>query len=295
MSFRSWRTERAPISAAITVVRCALVVRVLDEWWSYLPAGSIADQVRDLGLSYGESGWLLALLTLGGVAASPVAALADRGNRRVLAAGGAALIAVGLAMFAVAAPFPVLAVAAAVMGGASDVMISPLEASLAELADDGLDRLLGRQHLITWCGDLLAPALLALGAATAVGWRGVFAITAVAFVVYAVVLARTNFPAPRHLDDAADTAPSAMGRALALLRMPDLWRLTVAEFALMPLDEAFLGFAVARSSAAGSGATAQGLAVGLVVGGWPARCGWPAAACAARRWREARRCWCSVR
>ncbi|QQS23678.1 MAG: MFS transporter [Actinomycetota bacterium] len=109
---------RAVLTAGIGVVRCALVVRLLDEWWSYLPAGTIDDQVGDLGLSYGQSGWLLALLTLGGLVGSPVAALADRGHRRVLAVGGTLTIAVALMAFAAAAPFPVLVVAALALGGA---------------------------------------------------------------------------------------------------------------------------------------------------------------------------------
>ncbi|MFZ1488788.1 MAG: MFS transporter [Ilumatobacteraceae bacterium] len=254
---------RAVLTAGIGVVRCALVVRLLDEWWSYLPAGTIDDQVGDLGLSYGQSGWLLALLTLGGLVGSPVAALADRGHRRVLAVGGTLTIAVALMAFAAAAPFPVLVVAALALGGASDVMLRPLESSLAELADGRLDRLLGRQHLITWLGDFVSPALLALGAATVLGWRGVFALTAAVFVGFAFVLVAVRFPSPPSGDDEDEIA----GSVRAILRHPELWWLTGAEFVLLPLDETFLGFAVARSAADGSSAAAQLLAGGVVAGG----------------------------
>ena len=256
---------RALVTSAIGVVRCALVVRLLDEWWSYLPAGSIDDQVRDLGLSYGQSGWLLALLTLGGLIGSPFAALADRGHRRPLATTGAVLIAVGLSAFALSAPFPVLAIAATVLGGASDLVIRPLESSLAEAADGELDRLLGRQHLLTWAGDFVAPALLGVGAATAIGWRGVFALTAVVFVAFAARLATVVFPHP--VDDTDGAGTSLLDSARSLLRHRELWLLTAAEFALLPLDEAFLGFAVARAAAEGEGAAAQLLAGGVVAGG----------------------------
>lgn len=256
---------RALVTSGIGVVRCALVVRLLDEWWSYLPAGSIDDQVRDLGLSYGQSGWLLALLTLGGLIGSPFAALADRGHRRLLATTGAVLIAVGLSAFALSAPFPVLAVAATVLGGASDLVIRPLESSLAEAADGELDRLLGRQHLLTWAGDFVAPALLGVGAATAIGWRGVFALTAVVFVAFAARLATVVFPHP--VDDTDGAGASLLDSARSLLRHRELWLLTAAEFALLPLDEAFLGFAVARAAAEGEGAAAQLLAGGVVAGG----------------------------
>ncbi len=256
---------RALVTSGVGVVRCAFVVRLLDEWWSYLPAGSIDDQVRDLGLSYGQSGWLLALLTLGGLLGSPFAALADRGHRRLLATTGALLIAVGLSAFALSAPFPVLVVAATVLGGASDLVIRPLESSLAEAADGELDRLLGRQHLLTWAGDFVAPALLGVGAATAIGWRGVFALTAVVFVAFAARLATLVFPHPVADTDGAGT--SLLDSARSLLRHRELWLLTAAEFALLPLDEAFLGFAVARAAAEGEGAAAQLLAGGVVAGG----------------------------
>lgn len=259
------QAPRALITAGVGVVRCALVVRLLDEWWSYLPAGTIDDQVTDLGLSYGQAGWLLALLTLGGLIGSPVAALADRGHRRLLATTGALLIAAGLSAFALSAPFPVLAVAATVLGGASDLMIRPLESSLADTADGELDKLLGRQHLLTWAGDFVAPALLGIGAATVIGWRGVFTITVVVFVAFAALLARTAFPQPAPPDDGDET--SLLRSARTLLRHREVWLLTAAEFALLPLDEAFLGFAVARAAAEGDNAAAQLLAGGVVVGG----------------------------
>ncbi len=268
MSFSSPRTPPAFASTAVRVVQCALVVRLLDEWWSYLPAGTIDDQVRDLGLSYGQSGWLLALLTLGGVAGSPIAALADRGHRRALACSGAGCIALALCAFAAAAPYPVLVMAAVLLGASSDAMIRPLESSLADIADHAeasLDRLLGRQHLISWLGDFVAPALLALGAVSVIGWRGVFGLTAVVFVAFGVVLARTAFPSPD--PHVANADEPLLRSAHTMLRTPEVWWLVAAEFVLLPLDEAFLGFAVARSAADGSGAVAQLLAGGVVAGG----------------------------
>lgn len=250
----------------VGVVRLALIVRVLDEWWSYLPAGTIEDQRTDLGVSYTQAGWLLALLTVGGLLGAPLGALADRGHRRAMAVAGTCAIATGLTAFAFGAPFVVLALAATLLGGASDVMIRPLESSLAQLADGDLDRLLGRQHLVTWGGDFVGPLLLAIGAATTIGWRGVFAITAVVFVGYAALLAVTEFPEPE--PDGDDDGDESLWRsARDLARSPEVLALTAAEFVLLPLDEAFLGFAVARLVADGFGAAAQLLAGGIVVGG----------------------------
>jgi MFS family permease len=247
------------------VVRGALVVRLLDEWWAYLPAGTIEDQRLDLGISYAQAGWLLAMLTIGGLVGSPIASLADLGYRRLLAVAGALVLAGGLGAFAFGAPYPLLVLAAACLGAASDLVIRPLESSLAEVAGDDLDRQLGRQHLVTWFGDFIGPALLALGAATAIGWQGVFGITAVVFVGFALTLAVTEFPAPLGVGDDHDA--SLWRSARRLVRNREVLLLTVAEFILLPLDEAFLGFAVARVVGDGFGAAAQVLAGGVVVGG----------------------------
>lgn len=265
MSVRLWRASGALFRLPAAVIGCALVVRVLDEWWSYLPAGTIGDHHRDLGFSYAQSGWLLALLTLGGVVGAPLAPLADRGRRRLLAVAGALGLAAGLAAFALGAPFAVLAVCAAVLGAASDLVILPLESALAEHAGDELDRWLGRQHLVTWFGDFIGPALLALGAATALGWRGVFAVTAAIYVAFGAVLSLIEFPeaVPSEQDGPAEPVWRV---ARSLLRERELLLLAGAELLLLPLDEAFLGFAVARRAGDG-GAVAQSLAGGVVVGG----------------------------
>jgi fucose permease len=111
----------------------------------------------------------------------------------------------------------------------------------------------------------VAPALLGIGAATVIGWRGVFTITMVVFLAFAAVLAMTTFPEPAPATDDDDT--SLLRSARNLLRHRELWLLTAAEFALLPLDEAFLGFAVARAAAEGDNAAAQLLAAGVTVGG----------------------------
>ncbi len=264
MSRVSRPSLRALVRLPAGVVRAVLVVRVVDEWWSYLPAGAIGDLRRDLGVSYAQAGWLLALLTIGGLVGSPLVALADRGYRRLLSAGGCALLAGGLLVYASGAPFVLLALASTVMGGASDLMIQPLETSLAELHPEGLDRLLGRQHLVTWCGDLLGPAVLALGAATWLGWRGAFAVTAAVIAAYGVLLAFVEHPTPA---PPADDEPSLWHDAWRLARSRDVMLLAGAELLMIPLDEAFLGFAVARLTERHIGASAQALAVTLVIGG----------------------------
>ena len=258
------------------VVGAALAVRLVDEWWSYLPAGVVEDLHRDLDISYAGAAWLLTLLYLGDLVTSPLGLLADHVDRRVTASIGALLLAAGMAVFAVGAPYPALAAASLLLGAASGLVVGPLEAALADVAGDRLDRLLGQQHALTFVGDLAGPALLALGAATALGWRGAFGVTAAALVLFALWLAATPFPPPIA---AADSAAGALRDALAIARRRDVWRLAGIEVLLSPLDEPLVAFVIARAAAGGlaqgagtstqgaAGGLAQLLAVAAVVGG----------------------------
>jgi MFS family permease len=248
-----------------SVIGAALVVRLFDEWWSYLPAGIVDDLHRDLGVSYASAGWLLSLLTLGALAGSPLALLADHIDRRLCAVSGAVLLAACLATYALGAPFWGLAIATSVMGIASDLLVESIEASLSELPEERLDRILGRQHALSSVGDLLGPALLALGGSTALGWRGAFAITAVAMLAYAGYLASVTFPPP---SDAASGMREMIVEAFVVARRRDVLRLAVLEMLISPLDEPLLAFVVARAAAGGrSEGIAQVLAVAVMVGG----------------------------
>ncbi|MCU1504046.1 MAG: hypothetical protein JWM12_3400 [Ilumatobacteraceae bacterium] len=256
-------------------------MRLFDEWWSYLPAGIVDDLHRDLGISYVGAGWLLSLLTLGALVGSPLSLLADHADRRVCAVTGALLVAAGLTTYALGAPFVVLAIATSTLGTASDLLVDSIEAAVSELPDvggddddrehrerldhDALDRVLGRQHALSSVGDLIGPLLLALGASTAVGWRGAFAITALVMVGDAAYLATVDFPAPQ---DAATGMRAMVAEAIVVARRRDVWHLAAIEALIAPLDEPLLAFVVARAAAdSASEAVAQLLAVAVVVGG----------------------------
>jgi MFS family permease len=250
------------------VLGAALVVRLLDEWWSYLPAGIVDDLHRDLHVDYAGAGWLLTLLWVGGFIGDWLGLLADHVNRRTTAVTGALLLAAGLGVYALGAPYIGLAVASMVMGAASDLIIRPIEAAVAGEHGERLDRVLGWQHTLSWIGDLIGPLLLGLGAATSIGWRGAFAITAFAMVLFAAYLAVVRFPAP---PVPAETRRAAFADVLAVARRRDVLQIAAAELLLNPLDEPFLAFVVARAAAGsadvGSRAVAQLLAAAVVAGG----------------------------
>jgi MFS family permease len=248
-----------------TVVGAALVVRLFDEWWSYLPAGVVADLHRDLDVSYAGAGWLLALLTIGALAGSPLALLADHVDRRRLAVTGALGVAACLVAYALAAPFWVLAVASAGAGTSSDLLVHAVEASLSEADDVRLDAMVALQHALSAIGDLAGPVLLAIGAATVLGWQGAFAITAAAMVLYAAYLATVPFARPLR---AGDGWRAMLSDAVDIARRRDVWRLAAIEMLIAPLDEPFLAFVVARQATGGhADSTAQLLALAVMVGG----------------------------
>jgi MFS family permease len=248
------------------VVGAALVVRLFDEWWSYLPAGAVDDLHRDLGISYAGAGWLLALLTIGALAGTPLALLADHVDRRRVAVLGALVIAGCLLAYALAAPFWVLALTTATVGTASDLLVHSVEASLSETDGVHLDRLVATQHALSTIGDVAGPLLLALGAATVLGWQGAFAVTAAAMALYAAYLSTVAFAPPLA---AAGGLREIVADAAAIARRRDVWRLAALEMLIAPLDEPYLAFVVARAAAGGgrAGWTAQALALAVMLGG----------------------------
>jgi len=247
-----------------TVVAAGLSVRLIDEWWSWLPAGVVEDLKRDFGISYAGSGWLLALLFVGGLVGTPLSVLADHLDRGLVALAGALAISGGLATYAIGAPFAALAAASLVLGAASDLLVAPLEAALAASAGDRLDRLIGRQHTLTFLGDFLGPGVLALGAVTALGWRGAFALTAAAIALFGGVVATIPFPPP---EAPAESLREAFGETVAVARNGAVWRLVVVEMLLGPLDEPLLAFVVARAAAESPAGAQTGAALAQLLAG----------------------------
>lgn len=247
------------------MIGAALVVRLFDEWWSYLPAGVVDDLHRGPGISYAGAGWLLALMTIGAVAGTPLALLADHVDRRRCAVLGTLVIAGCLVAYALAAPFWVLALTTAAVGTASDLLVHSVEASLSEADDVRLDKMVALQHALSTIGDVAGPLLLALGAATVLGWQGAFAVTAVAMLAYAAYLWTVPFAPPLA---AAAGWREVVADAVTVARRRDVWRIAVLEMLIAPLDEPFLAFVVARAAAGDRAAwAAQVLAVAVMVGG----------------------------
>lgn len=244
------------------MVIAALSVRLIDEWWSFLPAGVIENLRDDLGLSYTSAGSLISVAILSGLVGGPLGALADVFDRRLVAVIGSALQTFGLVLFAIGGSWLVLAAGVLLLGAAGDLVIRPLEAALAEsMSEDELENALGRQHVLSFVGDLLGPLTLGAAAIASVSWRTVFWGTAVALGVYTVFIATVHFP-PRRADSPDhETMPI---RAVILQRA--VWKLVIADILLFPLDEPIAAFAIAAIALDGP-KVAQVVGLGYVAGG----------------------------
>jgi predicted MFS family arabinose efflux permease len=213
----------------------------VDEWLGFLPAGIVEPLHAELGLSYAQVGGLLVALSAGGLLGIPIAVAVDHLSRRVVSAAGAFGYAACLFTFAAEESFPLLLLAAVLLGASSDAMIRGCEVATVELAGDDLERTLGVVNALGALGDVLGPATLATAAATGLGWRPAFAAAAVLLLAYGTVIATQPFPPPAAR--AERLGPGGGVRAVLGDRRVMLLCLAATVFSL--LDEPFLAFAVA--------------------------------------------------
>lgn len=251
-----------------------LLVRFFDEAVSFLPAGA-AEAIRvDVGLTYTQIGVLLSVPAAGALLGNVFAVAADHRSRRVIAGGGALALAGVLALFAGAASFWMLVVAAFAYGAAATAMVDGAEVALVDATRPGrLRAVLARANLFGALGDLAGPVLLAGAVALGLGWRGSFAVGAVALAAYGWWLAASPLPEPRcdgdpGADSRVEEAEGPAGRS-KLWRDGRVWRLGLISLLIGPLDEALLGFLIAYlQQGRGLSQTTATLAGGaFVVGG----------------------------
>jgi MFS family permease len=234
------------------MVASLLAVRLFDEWFSFLPAGSLEPLRRDLSLTYEQVSWLLVLMTVGGLAGGVCAVAADRVSRRALATFGTLGYAASLACWGLGDRFWVLAAGSVLLGVSSDALLSSCEVALVDLAgDDDLVVVLAPGTVAAEVGDLLGPLLLAVAALAGWSWRAPFLIGAIVLVAYAAVLLRQPLPPPfGHGHGSTDGAgdgerTTARADVMACLRDRRVWQLGVVSLLSDALDEPLLGFAIA--------------------------------------------------
>ena len=204
------------------MVASLVAVRLFDEWFSFLPAGSLEPLRIDLDLTYEQLSVLLVLMTVGGLAGGVCAVAADRVSRRAQSSLGALGYAVSMACWGLGDRFWILAAGSFLLGVSSDALLSACEVALVDLAgDDDLVTVLAPGTIAAEVGDLLGPLLLALTAAIGWGYRAPFLVGAVVLLVYAVVLALQPLPPPT----ATEEPTTARADVWACLRDRQVWQL----------------------------------------------------------------------
>jgi predicted MFS family arabinose efflux permease len=242
-----------------------LLVRLADEWFSFLPAGIVEPLHAELGLSYAQAGALLVILAAGGLVGTPLAVAADHVSRRVLASAGALVYGLCLLAFATFDSFGTLAAAAFLMGAASDALVHGCEVALVDLAGDSLEPALARVNLLGLVGDVLGPLLLSAVAAAGLGWRSAFMIGTALMLAYAGWLASQPLPPPRPRDE----RPRPFEGVREVMRDRRVLRLAFVATVFSLFDEPFLGFSIAylERVRGQSHSLATAIAAVVVVGG----------------------------
>jgi MFS family permease len=197
--------------------------------------------------------------------------LAERYPRRHFIRAGLAIMAIALT-FAALAPGPVVLALASAGAYLAGGMTAPLaQAELVDANPDRRARTMTRWTLMSLAGDLAAPALLALLAATGHTWRAGFAIAALIFAVWAIATSVRTFPLARVAagDPDDEPAPEPLWRSIRAAlgdRTLIAWLFATALCDL--LDEILVVFASLHLREAGASIGAQSLAIGaLAVGG----------------------------
>jgi len=189
--------------------------------------------IRDeFALDYAQAGWVVAAFTLSyGIAQLPAGWLADRiGSRALITVGISGVAVSGLLVGVSATHITLIAflVLLGITGGGYHPASVSLISTLVEPKDRG--RALGI-HQIGGTGSYFLAPLIAVGIATAVGWRGSFiglAIPILAFgIVFYVLLGRQRRP-----EKADDGIPNSHfeppSRPARLARLVPLLTLSIA-------------------------------------------------------------------
>ncbi|MGH3758701.1 MFS transporter [Actinophytocola sp.] len=255
-----------------------LLVGFADETVAFLPYGAVESIRADVGISYVQAGFLLALYPGIGLLATPLGVIVDYVSRRVMAAVGGIGYGIGLWLFAVAGNFTSLFVAVVVMGLIGDMLVRAVEVALVDVAGDKLEPALARSNLLGAVGDLVGPLLLAASLAFGFGWRGAFWVAGAMMIAYGVVLATQPLPRPHGADGADGEERRAWRGFLDVARDRRVLVAGLLVAVLVAFDETFVGFAVAflttdrgLSPAVATLAAGAGMAGGIVAAAWASR------------------------
>lgn len=253
-----------------------LLVGFAEETVAFLPFGAVESIREDVGISYVQAGFLLALYPGVGLLATPLGVVVDYVSRRLIAAVGGIGYGVGLCLFAVAGDFATPLAAVVIMGLLGDALVRAAEVALVDVAGGRTEAALARSNLLAAVGDLVGPLLLAASLATGFGWRGAFWAGGALMIAYGLVLATQPLPRPARADDGEERRPWRSFVEVARDRRVVVAGLLVA--LVVAFDDTFVGFAVAflttdrgLTPAVATLAAGAGMAGGIAAAAWASR------------------------
>ena len=217
-----------------------MLVRFADEWFTFFPAGALESIRSDLGLSYAQTGVILASLGSGGLIGHGFSVAADYVDRRKLASAGALVYGLCLIAFALGHSFFVLVAAGLIWGAASDAFVAGCEVTLVQLYPDKIAPALARVNAYGAIGDLLGPPRCRRGG----GWCRLA--RCLRSVRRADGQLRGGPPASEvSRSTAARGGDDAAWGVVSVLRNRQIIRLALIDGLFGLLDEPFQGFTIA--------------------------------------------------
>ncbi|OLF18236.1 MFS transporter [Actinophytocola xanthii] len=256
------------------MVASLLLVGFAEETVAFQPYGAVESIRQDIGLTYVEAGFLLALYPGIGLLATPLGVLADHTSRRVMAAVGGLGYGLGLCLFALAGDFWTLFAAVVVMGVAGDAMVRAVDVALVDVVGDRIEPALARSALLAAVGDLFGPLLLFAALGTGLGWRAAFWAAGALMLAYGVVLASQPLPPPT----AREEARRPWRGLVEVVRDRRVLVAGLLVAVVGAFDDTFVGFAVAflttdrgLSPAVATLVAGAGMVGGIVATAWAGR------------------------
>lgn len=205
------------------------------------------------------------MVAIGGLTGSAASVAVDHLSRRMLATGGAVLLAVSMSGFAGSPWLGGLLVASFLHGFASTIVMDVTAVALADtVGEERLRPFLARANLTGVAGDFAGPILLGVVVAAGWSWRVAFVVAAVLAAAYAVALALAPLPPPRGAGQVGHTLSSTLR---AVLTDRQVWLIGVISLLVTPFDEPFLAFLLARGEELGATATGAAVIALVSVGG----------------------------
>ena len=189
-------------------------VELLDEFIYGLFGAVLPTLKTELALTYTQVGLLFTLPGLIGVSGEPlIGLLGDTRHRRALVVGGIDATAVGLLMIAGAQQYLPLLLAMCIMFVASGAYVNLSQATLVDRDPQRAANTMARWVLMGAIGVTVSPLIITVVLSVEGSWRAIYASTAIAAALFAVLLFKQRFDGHAGADDEAGSMKQ-MGHSL---------------------------------------------------------------------------------